>query len=490
MRRLRWMGVLLLLSCEAGGESWDVGSVESYLTPAERRARAAQIRDAAAANGITQGWLLAGIADAETQMSHCWSELTWACMGPNSPDCGGGPVVAGAGDGPCALREGGLGMFQFDAGTFEDTLEREGDRILSIDGNVAAAVDFTVAMVIRSVYVDGVETDAQAIEWMNGVRVGNGRWDAWVRTVTHYYNGCRPSFSCFDSRYEHYRSNTAGVFAEMGEDFWDIPGAGFSAAFSAQSFPLASELFPLSPGETVSGYFDMENTGTDPWTPGETFLGTTEPRDVSSPLAAADWVSANRPATVDRVVPPGEVGRFAFTVQAPDEVGDYSQFFNLVQEGVVWFSSPRDDQLQIRVQVTRACPAGLGDVWECEGAARRRCDGGMVVRENCPGGCEGGACLDAPPEDRDGDGHNTSVDCNDDDATVFPGATDPCGDGIDQNCDGIDACPGDDAGSPDAGSPDASMTPTSGGGGCAAQRAPAGAGFALLMFVLVRRRRR
>ena len=72
----------------------DYGWVESNLTAAQRRTRAAQIRDAAAANGITQGWLLAGIADAETNMSHCWSELTWACQGPDSADCGGGPVVA------------------------------------------------------------------------------------------------------------------------------------------------------------------------------------------------------------------------------------------------------------------------------------------------------------------------------------------------------------------------------------------------------------
>ncbi|MCA9614322.1 MAG: hypothetical protein KC586_16315, partial [Myxococcales bacterium] len=89
--------------------------MQSLLTAAQRRVRAGEIRDAAAANGITQGWLLAGIADAETRMSHCWSELTWACQGPNSSDCGGGPVVAGAGDGPCSLRQGGLGMFQFDA---------------------------------------------------------------------------------------------------------------------------------------------------------------------------------------------------------------------------------------------------------------------------------------------------------------------------------------------------------------------------------------
>jgi len=216
---------LVLGGCVAatGAEPADeLGERQSSLTSSQRRERAAAIRDAAAGEGLVNGgWLLAGIADAETQMSHCWYELTWACQGPPSADCGGGPTVAGAGDGPCYLQEGGIGMFQFDAGRFDDTLRREGDRILSIAGNTQAAVDFVVDMVIRSVYIAGVSTRAQAIDWMNGVRVDNARFDPWVRTVTHYYNGCRPSFSCFGQRYGHYRDNARGVWFEMGGDgFW------------------------------------------------------------------------------------------------------------------------------------------------------------------------------------------------------------------------------------------------------------------------------
>ena len=154
------------------------------LSSGARRARAADIRDVAARHGITEDYLLAGIADAETRMSHCWSELRWACQGPPSVDCGGGPVVAGAGDGPCSRRQGGLGMFQFDAGTHTDTLRREGDRVLGIRGNVEAAIDFTTSMVVRSTYISGVSNREQAIAWMNGVRIGNARFEAWIRTVT------------------------------------------------------------------------------------------------------------------------------------------------------------------------------------------------------------------------------------------------------------------------------------------------------------------
>jgi len=40
--------------------------------------------------------------------------------------------------------------------------------------------------------------------------------------------------------------------------------------------------------------------------------------------------------------------------------------------------------------------------------------------------------------DADGDGFFPPTDCNDADSSVFPGAPDPAGDDIDQNCDGID----------------------------------------------------
>ncbi len=44
--------------------------------------------------------------------------------------------------------------------------------------------------------------------------------------------------------------------------------------------------------------------------------------------------------------------------------------------------------------------------------------------------------------DDDGDGHSPPEDCNDNDATIYPGAEDICGDGIDQDCSGENAvCP-------------------------------------------------
>lgn len=221
---------LLALSCstlalgcaatEPPGPGEDTGAYGDSITAAKRKERAQHIKDVAASRGLRNGLLLAGIANAETQMAQCWSELTWACKGPYSADCGG-PVVAGAGDGPCSAKQGGLGMFQFDAGTFTDTLEREGNKILSVDGNIDAAIDFVLDMVIDSSHVSGVSTEAEALAWLNAVEVDGPTWDDWITTVTHYYNGCSPSgCSVFSQRYDHYDESARALVSEFGAAFW------------------------------------------------------------------------------------------------------------------------------------------------------------------------------------------------------------------------------------------------------------------------------
>ena len=201
--------------------AWSAGAAADPLTAEERTERCAAIRDVAASNGISAGYLFAGIASAETNLSHCHSELEWACQGPDSIDCGG-PVVAGAGDGPCSLQEGGLGMFQFDGGTFDETIERDGDGVLLLSGNVTRAIDFVVNMVMSSQYVDASTPEA-AKAWLNQVTVGGEHWDAWIKTVTHYYNGCTPTgCSVYAQRYAHYDENGRDVFEEQGEAFWQV----------------------------------------------------------------------------------------------------------------------------------------------------------------------------------------------------------------------------------------------------------------------------
>jgi hypothetical protein len=218
------LGTTLTIGSVAGCQqlSDEIGVLRQPLTPTERRVRSELIRGAAADAGVSNSLMLAGIADAETGLAHCWSEATWACQGPDSPSCDGGPVIAGAADGPCSAEQGGLGMFQFDGGTYEQTLARDGERVLTVQGNVEAAVDFVVAMLMRSSYVD-VEIDSteQALDWLNGIRVDDARYPLWIQTVTAHYNGCVPGrCSAYEARYANYDEATRSILSEFGEAFW------------------------------------------------------------------------------------------------------------------------------------------------------------------------------------------------------------------------------------------------------------------------------
>ena len=238
-------GPLLLTGCTPGGSLDDLVEEDSEergeaLTAAQKRPRYEQMRDALRSRGITKnGYLFAGIANTETGLVMCWSEATWACKGPTSPDCGGGPVIAGAGDGPCSIQQGGLGLFQFDAGTFDQTLALYGSDVLTVDGQMSHAVDYVVQMVKDSVYTTNAETDAKALAWINAFDPNDATLrDQWIKTVLRYYNGCQPSWSCWGPRYATYTDGMKLAISEPGGlAFWadggkaTVPSTEGSQAF-------------------------------------------------------------------------------------------------------------------------------------------------------------------------------------------------------------------------------------------------------------------
>jgi hypothetical protein len=67
---------------------------------------------------------------------------------------------------------------------------------------------------------------------------------------------------------------------------------------------------------------------------------------------------------------------------------------------------------------------------------------GDGIDNNCNGSIDDGCAPDPKDVDDDGDGFTeTDGDCNDNNATIYPGAIEICGDGIDQDCNGGDlAC--------------------------------------------------
>ena len=196
----------------------DDGHCDISILSANRSSHATKIRDSSAVMGMTNGALLAGIGEVETNLTHCWSEATWACKGPPSPSCGGRPVIAGSADGACWKKKGGLGMFQFDRGTHSQTVSYYGSDIVTLEGNVNAVIPFLLVRAVES--VPGINSQQQALDWMNSIRIadGNPDFEKWVRFVSWRFNGCK---GC-TSQENKYRRATHKVAREFGNSFWDV----------------------------------------------------------------------------------------------------------------------------------------------------------------------------------------------------------------------------------------------------------------------------
>lgn len=219
--RIGAVALCLAFGCTAADDAGPTTSTaEQALTDAVRHARLTTIRDVAAEMGLHNAALLGGVATSETGLAHCYSEAPSACAGPVSPDCAGGAVIAGGGDGACSLEQGGLGMFQFDAGTYAQTLAAYGDSVLTVDGNAALAVSFVVGKAESD--IAGVGDWASATAWMDSVPMSASapEMQAWAHLMACRYNGCCSTSATCVSRGNGYRDNALAVYAELGSDFW------------------------------------------------------------------------------------------------------------------------------------------------------------------------------------------------------------------------------------------------------------------------------
>lgn len=114
----------------------------------------------------------------------------------------------------------------------------------------------------------------------------------------------------------------------------------------------------LGYGESLVATVRVKNYGRQPWPvdgPNPVLLGTSGPRDRSSPFAVLSgpdqWISPTRASAIDgRVdgdsvatdvdeIKQGETAQFTIPIRVDSNIdgGSYAERFNLVQEGVTWF---------------------------------------------------------------------------------------------------------------------------------------------------------
>ena len=225
---LAWMLVISLAGCGPAEEAGEDGeeNLEQRSDAFSVQERCDLIKGAAGAHGVDNALLVAGIAKHESGMAQCWSEATWHCAGPYSDDCGG-PVLAGSGDGPCSAQQGGLGMFQFDAGTWWQTIAAYGDGVLSVSGNAGAGADFIVGKVFSCPNTPSFPSHAAAAAWINGALPGTADFETFLSAMAWCYNGCAPSYTSCNhwAVREAYRGGIQSLLDTFGWDYWYGGGA-------------------------------------------------------------------------------------------------------------------------------------------------------------------------------------------------------------------------------------------------------------------------
>lgn len=179
------------------------------------------IKARAKLRGLTNPLLFAGIAQRETNMAHCVADYyTQKCMQsadiPASLSCRGGSVVIGNADATC--DDGGMGLFQLDAGKQADTIAKYGADVVELEGNI----DHGIQHVLDDVVACKLGTDdATAATWLNAATHGTPEYDRFFTCVARQYNGCKSENGCDEAkRADQYKAAAESVAREFGLTYW------------------------------------------------------------------------------------------------------------------------------------------------------------------------------------------------------------------------------------------------------------------------------
>ena len=180
--------------------------------------------------------------------------------------------------------------------------------------------------------------------------------------VAHYTNSC-PNVPDAWSAWTMWQYTATGSVAGIAgnvdrnrfngseEQLHDLTGNGLRAGVVSVDYPST-----MAPGATATVRLVLENLGARTWT-ANTKLGTSMPRDRESDFAAASWDSPQRAAAMPLEVLSGEMVTIELDITAPAEMGQYTEHFNLVEEGFAWFSDtppgggPSDDAIALGIMV-------------------------------------------------------------------------------------------------------------------------------------------
>ncbi|MEA1909628.1 MAG: S8 family peptidase [Patescibacteria group bacterium] len=129
--------------------------------------------------------------------------------------------------------------------------------------------------------------------------------------------------------------------------YWDITVVDAGAQITSSEYEAEvvskSANVVLGPGETTLFEVSLKNTGSSSWKPagssdvGTVKLGTAKPQDRESALFAPNWLSENRVTDVSLEVTKNSTLNVSFTVQVPQDFGEYEESFRLVSEHITWF---------------------------------------------------------------------------------------------------------------------------------------------------------
>ncbi|MBW2458361.1 MAG: hypothetical protein JRI68_27915 [Deltaproteobacteria bacterium] len=271
---------------------------------------------------------------------------------------------------------------------------------------------------------DGLEPAAIAANvttWVDLVEAGTGRrpiiytgsyfWNDNVQTtelnahplwIAHYTQNC-PNLPTAWTDWAIWQYSSTGTVAGIDgpvdldrfngspEDLQDLAANGYRATVVSLDYPST-----MAPGASGQVQLVLTNEGARSWG-AATLLGTTEPRDRESPFVASDWDADSRVMAMPQAVASGETVTLEFTVVAPAAPGEYTEHFNLVEEGVAWFSDtppgggPADDEIALAITVDS--DGGTGG----SGGSGQGGSGGDPVVVGIPNSGRDGSCAFAGP---------------------------------------------------------------------------------------------